>query len=65
MERWSCSQRRICDVYSVHRSTVRRKTMVSDAKLEITELLMRLSDSHKRWGFTLLFNLVGAAGITL
>lgn len=55
MNSWACSQRRICTLYGVHRSTVRRKTKVADAKQEITELLMRLADSHKRWGFGLMF----------
>ncbi len=39
----------------MHRSTIRRQKAIPDAKLEITELLMRLADSHKRWGFGLMF----------
>ena len=64
MDNWSCSQRRICTLYGVHRSTVRRKIIVSDAKHEITELLMRLSDSHKRWGFGLMFRWLRRQGYT-
>ncbi len=55
MEKWACSQRRICALYNVHRSTVRRKIVVCDVEQEITELLMSLADSHRRWGFGLMF----------
>ena len=64
MESWSCSQRRICSLYGVNRSTVRSRIIVSDAKTEITELLMRLSDSHKRWGFGLMFRWLRRQGYT-
>ncbi len=64
MESWDCSQRRICNLYNVNRSTVRRKTVVSDTSREITELLMRLSDSHKRWGFGLMFRWLRRQGYT-
>lgn len=64
MESWSCSQRRICCLYGVHRTTVRRKAIVSDAKQEITELLMRLADSHNRWGFGLMFRWMRRQGYT-
>lgn len=39
----------------MHRSSVRRTKATPDVKQEITEILMRLSDSHKRWGFGLMF----------
>ncbi len=55
MDRWSCSQRRICRLYGVNRSTVRHVTKMPDDKEEIKEILMRLGDSHKRWGFGLMF----------
>ncbi len=64
MESWSCSQRRICHLYGVPRSTVRRKAMASDAKQEITELLIRLADTHKRWGFGLMFRWLRRQGYT-
>lgn len=64
METWSCSQRRICGLYGINRSTARRPVAVSDAKLEITELLMRLADSHKRWGFGLMFRWLRHQGYT-
>lgn len=64
MDNWSCSQRRVCTLFGVHRSTVRRKIIVSDASREITELLMRLSDSHKRWGFGLMFRWLRRQGYT-
>ncbi len=64
MESWSCSQRRICNLYGVNRSTVRRKTTVTDVSREITELLMRLADSHKRWGFGLMFRWLRRQGYT-
>lgn len=64
MESWDCSQRRICNLYSLNRSTVRHKTIVSDASREITELLMRLSDSHKRCGFGLMFRWLRRQGYT-
>lgn len=55
MENWQCSQRRVCKLYSVNRASVRRKKIISDSRQEITELLLRLADSHKRWGFGLMF----------
>jgi putative transposase len=64
MDNWSCSQRRICGLYGVQRSTVRRKITVSDVKQDITELLMRLADSHKRWGFGLMFRWLRRQGYT-
>lgn len=64
METWSCSQRRICCLYSAHRSTVRRGKMVSDENQVIGELLMRLADSHKRWGFGLMFKWLRRQGYT-
>ena len=54
MDSWSCFQGRICSLYCVDRSAVRRETKMPDTKQEITELLMRLADSHKRWGFGLM-----------
>lgn len=35
-----------------------------DVKQEITELLMRLADSHKRWGFGLMFRWLRRQGYT-
>jgi putative transposase len=64
MGSWSCSERRICSLYGVHRSTVRRRTIVPDAKQEITGLLIRLADSHKRWGFGLMFRWLRRQGYT-
>lgn len=49
METWSCSERRICTLYAIHRSTARRKPKATNEKEEITELLMRLADSHMRF----------------
>lgn len=37
------------------RSTVRHVKRMPDAKDEIKELLMSLADTHKRWGFGLMF----------
>jgi len=37
---------------------------VTDATKEITELLMRLADSHKRWGFGLMFRWLRHNGYT-
>jgi putative transposase len=64
VETWSCSQRRICSLYGVHRSTIRRSKIIPDVKQEITELLIRLSDSHKRWGFGLMFRWLRRQGYT-
>ena len=64
MENWQCSQRRICSLYSVNRATVRRKKIISGAHHEITELLLRLADSHKRWGFGLMFSWLRRQGYT-
>jgi putative transposase len=55
LERWSYSQRRICRLYGVNRSTIRHVTRRPDAKEEIKVLLMQLADRHKRWGFGLMF----------
>ena len=43
---------------------MRRRTIISDTKTEITELLMRLADSHKRWGFGLMFRWLRRQGYT-
>ena len=64
MEGWSCSQRRICNLYGVNRSTVRRTLRASDPKQEITALLLRLADTHKRWGFGLMFRWLRRQGYT-
>lgn len=64
METWSCSERRICTLYAIHRSTARRKPKATNEKEEITELLMRLADSHKRWGFGLMFRWLRRQGYT-
>lgn len=64
MHTWSCSQRRICNVYGVYRSTVRRQIMVATPRQDIMELLMRLADSHKRWGFGLMFRWMRHQGYT-
>ena len=62
IDKWSCSQRRICDLYSVHRSTIRRSAVVSETQQEIRELLMELADAHKRWGFGLMFRWIRRKG---
>ncbi len=64
MEKWTCSQRRICCLFGVHRATVRRETVIDDVKPEITELLMRLAESHRRWGFGLMFRWLRRQGYT-
>lgn len=64
MESWQCSQRRICKLYRVNRASVRRKRIISDVHHEITELLLRLADSHKRWGFGLMFRWLRRQGYT-
>jgi putative transposase len=64
MGKWSCSERRICRLYAVHRSTARRKPKVDDEKGVITEVLMRLADNHKRWGFGLMFRWIRRQGYT-
>jgi putative transposase len=43
---------------------VRRKRIISDVHHEITELLLRLADSHKRWGFGLMFRWLRRQGYT-
>jgi putative transposase len=44
-----------CRLYGVNRSTVRHVARIPDAKAEIKELLMCLAESHKCWGFGLMF----------
>lgn len=51
----SCSERRACRLFGLSRTASRYENQQSDADKEITDLLLRLADSHKRWGFGLMF----------
>lgn len=64
IEHKAYSQRRACRLFRANRSTSRYRNIVSDATQEITELLMRLADSHKRWGFGLIFRWLRYNGYT-
>jgi len=64
IEHKAYSERRACQLFRVNRATCRRKDKVSDTRQEITELLMRLADSHKRWGFGLMFRWLRHNGYT-
>jgi putative transposase len=64
IDKWTCSQRRVCELYGIHRSTVRRNMIESDATQEIRELLMQLAESHRRWGFGLMFRWIRRQGYT-
>jgi len=64
MESKEYSQRRACQLFSVSRATCRYNSIVLNTSQEITELLMRLADSHKRWGFGLMFRWLRHNGYT-
>jgi putative transposase len=39
----------------MNRATCRYQSVLENDNQEVCELLMRLSESHKRWGFGLMF----------
>jgi len=51
----NCSERQACRLFGLSRTASRHENQQSDADKEITDLLLRLADSHKRWGFGLMF----------
>ena len=64
MEAKAYSQRRACKLLGVHRATCRYKPILEEANQTITELLLDLADSHKRWGFGLMFRWLRRKGYT-
>lgn len=55
MESKGYSQRRACKLLGMNRATCRYQSVLENDNQEVCELLMRLSESHKRWGFGLMF----------
>lgn len=64
MEHRAYSERRACGLFNINRSTCRHRVIVSDTTQEISGLLIRLADSHKRWGFGLMFRWLRHNGYT-
>jgi putative transposase len=64
MECKEYSQRRACQLFNVNRAMCRYSCTVLDSTQDITELLLRLADSHKRWGFGLMFRWLRRNGYT-
>lgn len=49
------SERRACQLFGLSRTARRVQDQAHDSDKEITDLLLRLASSHKRWGFGLMF----------
>ncbi len=64
METKAYSQRRACKLLGVHRATCRYKPILEEANQCITALLLDLADTHKRWGFGLMFRWLRRKGYT-
>lgn len=64
VEHKAYSQRRACALFQVNRTTCRYRNIEPNTTQEITELLIRLADSHKRWGFGLMFRWLRHNGYT-
>ena len=64
MESKAYSQRRACKLLGIHRATCRYKPILEEANKCITELLLDLADTHKRWGFGLMFRWLRRKGYT-
>lgn len=60
MARWAVDQKQIsirlaCATFSISQSCYRYQPRLSDENTEIADWLLRLTDTHKRWGFGLCF----------
>ena len=55
VEKKTYTQRRACRLFGANRANYRRETKSSGTNRAIKELLTRLAESHKRWGFGLMF----------
>lgn len=60
MARWAVDQRQIsirlaCTTFSISQTCYRYQPRLSDENAEIADWLLRLTDTHKRWGFGLCF----------
>ena len=49
------SIRLVCDVFSISETCYRYQPMLSDENAEIADWLLRLTTTHKPWGFGLCF----------
>jgi len=47
--------RRACALFGISRTSQDYESVLAEDDREISELLIRLADSHKRWGFGLMF----------
>ncbi len=60
MARWAVDQKQIsirlaCATFSISQTCYRYQPRLSDENAEIADWLLRLTDTHKRWGFGLCF----------
>jgi len=60
MARWAVDQRQIsirlaCATFSISQTCYRYQPGLHDENAEIADWLLRLADTHKRWGFGLCF----------
>lgn len=60
MARWAVDHRQIsirlaCATFSISQTCYRYQPRLSDENAEIADWLLRLTDTHKRWGFGLCF----------
>ena len=55
MNEKGCSGRRACDLFGVSRTAQRYHRVIDEEQKDISEVLIRLAESHKRWGFGLMF----------
>ena len=55
MDEKGCSGRRACDLFGISRTAQRYHRVIDDEQKDISEILIRLAESHKRWGFGLMF----------
>ena len=54
-DQYTASIRVICHVFSISETCYRYEAKLSDENAEIADWLLRLSTTHKRWGFGLCF----------
>ncbi len=52
---WGLSMRRVCRLFSLSETCYRYRRTLSDDNALITDWLLRLAHTHRRWGFGLCF----------
>jgi len=52
---YKASIRLVCDVFSISETCYRYQSKLSDINAEIADWLLRLTTTHKRWGFGLCY----------